>query len=121
MREEYDTYFVNRLQGDRKPPRPTLDDLHLLEELIGEKHNWRSDALYFFTFNIYLMVLHPLKTVNHRPNLNNLLHSDDGELIRQDIELIKSRSEYVSRARERQYVSATSVAIALGEVVEELR
>ena len=121
MRDEYNDYFVERLQGDKRPPRPTLEDLHTLEDLIGENINWRSDALYFFSLNVYLMLLHPLKAVNHRPNLNILLQSDEGELIRQDIELIKSRAEDVSIARERSYVSATSVVIALGEVVEDLQ
>ena len=90
-------------------------------ELIRVSPGWRVDASYFLIWNLYLMIFDPLKTVRGMPGFGEVIQSDDASLIIQDVEFIRSNAEGVSRSRGRDYVSATSVAIALGGIAEELQ
>jgi hypothetical protein len=66
------------------------------------------------------MVVQPLLTVRFRHNRAKLLASEEWQLVSADVRSVAERSAMISRDRERGYVSATSVAVALGQMSEDL-
>jgi hypothetical protein len=89
-----------------------------LLELIPE--NWRSDARFYLANNMIEMVLEPYARVSQRPAAL-MPDGDVWPLITDDIKQIVDQAEKIALQRDRQYVSATSVAIALGKLAENLK
>jgi hypothetical protein len=82
--------------------------------------SWRPDARYFLARNIELMVLAPLRAVKRTgvaavPALEEVF-----PVVSRDIMRIVALSEATSARRDREYVSATSVAVALGQLAPDL-
>jgi hypothetical protein len=108
----YDQFFQSQLQRARGPDGFVDPNL---AALIPE--NWRSDAQVFLLSNILTMVVAPFMSAS--PS-GALLETSLWSPLREDVATIVERAEAVSRDRERGYVSATSVAIAVGQLAPEL-
>ena len=131
MREPYRRYFRTLLEfGDFRPyfrgrgrpyfARIPIDQLLFRDRILSQiPKNWRDDAKYFLTTNVEMMVVFPYLSVNES---GKAIAQDDRlwSLITEDIDRIKARAEEVAKDRGRSYVSATSVAKAIGELVESL-
>jgi hypothetical protein len=125
MRNEYDDYFSQRYRNLKRQARlgrfrnfdfPPffLDDL--LNRIPIE---WRSDARFFLANNMVEMIVKPYYNakIDRRPLPP---YPQAWNLVFDDLEKLISVSEQVAAERNRSYVSATSVAVALGQLAEKL-
>jgi hypothetical protein len=123
MKREFEEYFAERfryLRRGRGPARRIYPPF-LTEELLSRiPKQWRSDARYFLASNMLNMVVFPYDEVEG-PDVDLLPGGKAWELIFNDLLELIQKSESTARERDRSYVSATSVAIALGEMSENLR
>ena len=76
--------------------------------------HWRPDAQLFLISNLMIMVVEPVIAAR------NVEADDFVPLLLQDIAAIIALSEVISAQRDREYISATSVAMALGQLAPEL-
>ena len=76
--------------------------------------HWRPDAQLFLISNLMNMVVEPVIEVR-RVEAEDLV-----PLLLQDIAAIIALSEAISAQRDREYISATSVAVALGQLAPQL-
>jgi hypothetical protein len=120
MLQEYGEYFESMLDGppfDRfGPPRRFIrigsDEFRLPPQ-------WREDARYFLDLNVNLMVVTPYMLVN-KIDPSQLRDTDLWRPLLDDFRLVTSSSEMVASRRGRDYVSATSVVMAMTEVADNL-
>ena len=123
MRREFEEYFSDRFRYLRRSRRGTglVYPPFLTDELLSLiPKNWRADARFFLASNMLNMVVFPYDQVEG-PDIELLPDGRVWELIFRDLSDLIEQSEAVSRNRDRGYVSATSVAIALGGMAEKLR
>jgi len=122
MERAYSRYFVERLEsGWYAFPRIPSFWIKHIEALIPGEGKWRSDARYFLVLNVYTMVLHPLLTVREIWNREEMLKSEQWGLLTQDVATIAKRSERIAERRGKRSISATSVAMALGQLAPNLK
>ena len=121
MEDAYNQYFFGILVGEKAAPRLTRGGLRFILSIMPVGDKWRSDAVYFLAWSLYVMILEPLRSVQGFKSIQSVRHFKDWQLIQEDIGIIVNKAEKVSGERDRDYVSATSVAIALGAVAEHLR
>lgn len=121
VKQEYNEYFISMLSRLRRYgpflyghdpfyPQPIIDKL--LENI---PKSWRSDARYYMALTFITMVVLPYDEVDGR-NGAFTVRSDVWKGIKKDLEKVIARAEEIARDRDRGYVSATSVAIAIGEL-----
>lgn len=80
--------------------------------------SWRADASYFLTKNIELMITRPFFQSGPPPFPVNSVNLQT--LVELDVDRIIAAAEEEARLRGRPYVSATSVARALGRLADNL-
>ena len=104
-------------------PRMRKSDTRILRRLIGYRRNWRSDAYYFLIYNAYMMIIAPTKQRRRRPQdfLELGISERLANLLKEDLRLVADTAERIAKMRNREFVTSTSVSIALGEVAEELK
>jgi hypothetical protein len=144
MRFEYKYFFKRRLRGflggSPNPLAQIFDRVWFLyrrwyiSSSLGYKYYkrtmlflkneipsyWRVDARYFLSRNIYLMVVEPYFYADARPGADE----NFGEFwfsLTSDLREIIELAELTAKERERKYVSATSVAVALGQLAPNLK
>ncbi|WP_068874056.1 MULTISPECIES: hypothetical protein [unclassified Phenylobacterium] len=118
MLRRYRTWFASRLRlptgarfglgravipGPRPPGAP----------------RWREDAIYFLELNIQEMIVAPYMSTGP-PSRQLLRQTPLWQPLLDDIHTIVARAETIAMSRGRTYVSSTSVALALGAVVDDL-
>lgn len=118
MEERYRLYFERQYDGlsfGRLPyPLGPVSMLSLLDEI--PQNRWRPDARYFLATNVLEMVIAPIELAGPpRMERRQFL-----EYMQEDVRRLALESETVARERGRDYVSGTSVAIALGRLAEDL-
>ncbi|MFN7106773.1 MAG: hypothetical protein ACK4MY_00995 [Brevundimonas sp.] len=108
MLDAYNDYFEDRL--DRLRGTNVIGDFILRSIPVY----WRSDARYFLFSNLMDMVVRPVAAVRpqDRDSLFGYLEADIGK--------IREMSEDIAGLRGRDYVSATSVSMALGRLAPDL-
>jgi uncharacterized membrane protein YccC len=116
MRQEYEDYFADEV-ARRFPPRARGDQFDMGSGRPG-RPDWRADAIYFLLLNLDELVARPTQAVPVRRDPTRL--SPLSAAIQRDMGEIVRRAEAIARERSRNYVSATSAAIALGELSESL-
>ena len=121
MREEFMRYFDRRV---RQMDRPFLfggkrDWVTHILELIPS--HWRSDARFFLAKNIEQMVVLPFYSGNKIQRDYDLRLTDAWPLIEEDVNTIVDAAQLEADQREREYVSATTVAVALGQLAPFLK
>lgn len=103
--------------------------------MIGSSEDWEPDAEYFLLYNIYMMLIAPMKRrygnkvyfQQVRIDMGEYGNSEDDasiyfdDALRHDVKLIRKHAEEISRRRDKPYISSTTAAIALGEVAEKLK
>ena len=104
----YADHFMDRLAGLEQFAGP----LGFVAQQVPD--HWRPDARMFLISNLMNMVVDPVLQVPG-PTADGLF-----PLLAQDIAAIRVLSEAISAQRGRGYVSATSVAIALGQLAPDL-
>jgi len=109
----YDQFFRDQFQRARGPDGFVDPNL---AGLIPD--HWRSDAQVFLLSSIVNMVVAPFMSVNPSRSLQD---TPLWPPLREDVATLIERAEAISRDRERDYVSATSVAIALGQLAPSLQ
>lgn len=123
MRPEFAAYFAERFR-DLRRSRRVPDRIYppfLTDELLSRiPIDWRSDARYFLASNMLSMVILPYDQVEG-PDIELLPGGMAWEMAFSDLSDLIARTEEIARRRGRGYVSATSVAVALGDMVEGLR
>jgi hypothetical protein len=104
----YADHFNDQLAGLERDPGPPGFVARQVPEY------WRPDARVFLIANLMHMVVNPILSVPG-PIADGLL-----PLLAEDIAAIRALSEAIASQRGRDYVSATSVAIALGQLAPDL-
>lgn len=127
MRAIYEAYFRRREQSLGGRGFPWQDDLSLtisppaLAPLLRTiPSTWRSDARYFLARNIYEMVIAPYLYADG-PSYADVDELEIWPLIKDDIRDISRVAEDLAADRKRDYVSATTVVMALGRLAPDLR
>ena len=113
MLREYEGYFAIKYRR--------LERYGPYYDVIFEQipRRWRSDARYFLAKNVIDMVVEPYNDIGDEPR--GPVREEISELLREDVKKLVRHSEQIAKERERSYVSATSVAIALGRLAPELK
>jgi hypothetical protein len=118
----FDRYFQTRLANSAIFPSIQKSWSNALIQLIIQTaQGWRSDAIYFLASNISSMVLQPYARAAGIRSVHQLLNSEAWDAIQRDVEAIAGLANEVAVERDRDYVSATSVAVALGRLAPSLR
>ena len=126
MRREYESYFAEQFRKlrrsySRRFRGAPIYPPYLTEALLARiPKSWRSDARFFLASNMLEMVVAPYDDIEG-PDVDLLPGGRVWELIFQDLDKLISESERIANERGRAYVSGTSVAVALGRMVETLR
>lgn len=124
MRREYHGYFAVQFRNLRRPHGGRLDGIEYLPDLIDSlcakiPSHWRSDARFFLANNMLEMVALPYDAIDG-PDGALAADGSVGQLIVKDWDMLIETSNQVAKERDRGYVSATSVAIALGRAAANL-
>jgi hypothetical protein len=98
----------------------------LQREIVSVLADWyanfplRADAAHFLTLNAIGMVIEPIFLAHGGSLPGSVNNAPLAETLRADIDKICWRAHEIAKARGRTYISATSVAIALGELADSL-
>ncbi len=121
MLPDYDFYFAGAERMLRRLPTSTGRSgfrFGPYRDLFAEvPQDWRSDARFFLINNMIEMVIAPYEYASRQSLLPT---RDAAALVHADLRTLVKLSEEEARKRDRPYVSATSVAIALGRVADRL-
>ena len=128
MDPQFGTYFSRRISGQAQLPIAFAEEIHYLADMLGDQRGWREDAYYFLFYTVFIMLLAPLRGVGdpRYPGPFTL----DGEVVfapeleealRSDLLMVAELARIVAKERGREYISSTSVAMALGRVAGELK
>lgn len=116
MLREYEGYFALRYRQLERSSYFRFSD-ELFDRI---PRRWRSDARYFLAKNVIDMILEPYDEIGKEPRGPDR-SEEISELVLRDVDDLVRHSEQISKERGRRYVSATSVAIALGRLAPELK
>lgn len=129
MLRYYELYFERRLAqlqaGTLEISGEMLENLaSIMNDVVKTiPEDWRSDARFFLAENVSVMVVQPYLSAFHHieqgaPDVDGM--SAFRELLFIDLDKIIGRSRSVAAERNRPYVSASSVTVALADLVEDL-
>jgi hypothetical protein len=104
-------------QRDARYARIVQSILHASSQY---RSSLRQDALYFLANNIADMVVGPMRVAAER-GLHGMSEKELFFYIESDLSLIIESALSAATQRDRQQVSATSVIIGLGHVVDDLK
>lgn len=128
MLPQYDKYFDDRVRRDAVFPLLSRERVAFIQEFLRPPPSWRSDAHAFMISNLHNMLLAPLAEAGGAASPTDTYvfrqtidPSELYEALRADIGAIVALSAAISQVRNRDYVSATTVAIALGQLAPTLR
>lgn len=128
MKKEYEEYFDEAYQFSEVFPFPPFKlfdtDFRVIRKIVSENTGkerpliWRSDARLFLAVNFYHMVVAPYSHVS-RPRL--YLDNELTKIIKIDVEEICYIAEATAQERGKNYVSGSSVLVAVGKIVDYLK
>lgn len=138
MLPAFERYFGLRVSSELSFPVLTRGRQNFIREYFQPPEYWRSDASYLLISTLHSMVMAPLSEANAEEMEREIGDSEgydipeqlDGmpigqgmiiEALSADIESIIQLSDAIARSRGRDYVSSTSVVMALGLLAPELR
>ena len=117
MDRRYQGYFDRLIDGKQGLPEFSRSNFDYVLELMGDRPNWRSDAKYFLAYNSMFILFEPVITAGE-PGIEP---EKVANAFREDVELIDEVAQSIAREREKDYISSTTMAIAMGQVALELR
>jgi len=116
MKQEYQVYFDEVVSQLGDAPLLIDPDGFNIMNLIGDQPFWRSDAYYYLYFNALHMLFGPLSVVEPQ----KLFEAEIRSAFKRDVISIAGRAKVIAKQRGRKYISSTTIAIALGQIAEEL-